>query len=145
MLSMSANLVRQYVTFPTPAYTYALSCITWLTYPLSYNLIGSIISTSSCKSCLSNQHIFTTKSITLSPPSLALSLKILPISSLSIRGIMPFSSIYYLLSLMPPSLTSIYYAILVTLILSISEIMPSYSCYVKKGLVYIIITALFSH
>jgi hypothetical protein len=34
---------------------------------------------------------------------------------------------------------------LVTIILLFSKIMPSYSCYTEKGLVYIIITALFSY
>ena len=38
-----------------------------------------------------------------------------------------------------------YYFKLVAVILSLSKIMPSYSCYIKKGLVYIIITALFSY
>jgi hypothetical protein len=33
---------------------------------------------------------------------------------------------------------------LVAVILSFSEIMPTCSCYIKKGLVYITITALFS-
>jgi hypothetical protein len=37
-----------------------------------------------------------------------------------------------------------YYSKLVAVILLLSEIMPSCSCYLKKGLVYIIITALFS-
>ena len=34
---------------------------------------------------------------------------------------------------------------LVTLIISISKVIPSYSYYIKKGLVYIIIMAPFSH
>ena len=34
---------------------------------------------------------------------------------------------------------------LITLIISISEVMPSYSYYIKKGLVYIIIAAPFSY
>ena len=42
---------------------------------------------------------------------------------------------------MPPSVASIYCATLVALILSISKVMPSYSYYIKKGLVYIIIAA----
>ncbi len=40
---------------------------------------------------------------------------------------------------MPPSIASVHYAVLITLILSISKVIPSYSCYVKKGLVYITI------
>jgi hypothetical protein len=47
---------------------------------------------------------------------------------------------------MPPirSTASEYYAQVVTLILLLSEIMPTCFCYTVKGLVYIIITALFS-
>ena len=48
------------------------------------------------------------------------------------------------LSLMPPSVASMYCATLIALILSISEVMPSYFCCIKKGLVYITIVALFS-
>ena len=33
---------------------------------------------------------------------------------------------------------------LIAVILLLSKIMPAYSCYIKKGLVYIIITAPFS-
>ena len=42
---------------------------------------------------------------------------------------------------MPPSIASIRYTVLIALILSISEIMPFYFYYIKKGLVYIIIAA----
>ena len=44
---------------------------------------------------------------------------------------------------MPPirSSTSRHYNKLITLIISISKVMPSYSYYIKKGLVYIIIIA----
>ncbi len=84
-------------------------------------------------------------SITLSPPSLALSLKILPISRLFTKGIVSFYLIYYHPFLMPPSIASIHYTVLITFILSISKIIPSYSYYIKIGLVYIIITALSSH
>ena len=134
--------------FLTPAYTYVPSCITWLAYPLSYDLISSIILTSSCSSrrpCLSNWHTYSTRSIILFPPFLSLPLKIFPISRLSTRGIVSFNLIYCHLSLIPPSIASIYYTILITFILSISEVIPSYSYYIKKGLVYIIIMALFSH
>ena len=46
---------------------------------------------------------------------------------------------------MPPirSSASGRYNKLITLIISISKVMPSYSCYIKKGLVYIIIAAFF--
>jgi hypothetical protein len=36
------------------------------------------------------------------------------------------------------------YSKLVAIILLLSKIMPSYSCYIEKGLIYITITALFS-
>ena len=42
------------------------------------------------------------------------------------------------------SLASKYYTRVVALILSLGEIMPSYSCYIEKKLVYIVITAPFS-
>ena len=119
----------------------------WLAYPLSHNLTSSIMLTSSCssrRSCFSNWHTRPTRSVILSPPSLALFLKILPISRLSIRGIVSSGPICFSLSLMPPLLASVCHAVLVTLILFISEVMPSCSCYIKKGLVYIIIVALSS-
>ena len=117
----------------------------WLTYPLSYDLTGSIISTSSYKSRLSNWYTCITRSVTLSPPSLALSLKILPIFRLSTRGAVFSYSICCHLSLMPSSEASIYYAALIALILFISEVIPSCSYYIKKGLVYVTIAALFGH
>ena len=43
------------------------------------------------------------------------------------------------------SLVSKRYAHIILVILLLSEIMPIYSCYIKKKLVYIIIIALFSH
>ena len=43
---------------------------------------------------------------------------------------------------MPPSVASIYCVVLVALILSIGEVMPFCSYYIKKGLVYVIIAAL---
>ena len=118
--------------------------ITWLGYPLSHDLTGSIILTSSYSShtsCLNNWHTYITKSITLSPPSLALSLKILPISRLSTKSIVSSNSIYYHFSLIPPSIASIYCATLVALIFFIGKVMPSCSCYIKKGLIYVAITA----
>ena len=49
--------------------------------------------------------------------------------------------------LMPPirSSASRRYNKLITLIISISKVMPSYSYYIKKGLVYVIIAAPSSH
>ena len=46
---------------------------------------------------------------------------------------------------MPLSIASIYYTTLITLILFINKVMPPYSYYIKKGLVYIIIVALSSY
>ena len=42
---------------------------------------------------------------------------------------------------MPPSVASVRHTILIALILSVSKVISSYSYYIKKGLVYIIITA----
>ena len=81
-------------------------------------------------------------SITLSLPSLSLTLKILLASRSSIKGAVFSYSICYWLSLMPPSIASIYCAVLVALILSVSKIMPFCSYCVKKGLVCVTITAL---
>ena len=104
----------------------------------------STSSYSSRRSCLSNWHTYITRAITLSLPSLALSSKIPPISRPSTRGIVSSSLIYCYPSLMPPLVASIYCVVLIALILFISEIMPSCSCYIEKGLVYIIIILPFS-
>ena len=126
--------------------TYILSLwITWLAYPSSYNLTGSIILTSSCsscRSCLSTWYAYITRSVTLSPPSLALSLKILPIFRLSTRGIVSFYLICCYPSLMPPSIASVHCITLITFILSTGKVIPSCSCYIEKGLVCVTITAL---
>jgi hypothetical protein len=47
---------------------------------------------------------------------------------------------------MPPIRSSAFkrYAYIILLILSLGEIMPTYSCYIVKGLVYIIIITPFS-
>ena len=42
------------------------------------------------------------------------------------------------------SLASKYYAYIIATILSLNKIMPSYSCYIEKKLVYIIIAAPFN-
>ena len=147
-MSILVNSVCRYVTFLTLAYTYILSCITWLVYPLSYNLTGSIVLTSSCssyRSCLSNWHICVTRSIILSPPSLTFSLRIFSISRLFTKGVVFFNLICCHLPLMPPSVASVCYTAFIAFILSISKIMPSCSYYVKKRLVYVIIMALSSH
>ena len=117
----------------------------WLAYPLSYNLTGSIILTSSYKSYLNNRHIFTTKSITLFLSSLDLSLKIPPFFRSFTRGVVSSNLICCHPFLMPPSIASVRHAALITLILSINKVILSCSCYIKRGLVYIIITALSSY
>ena len=138
--------VRQYVN-PSHVLAYRVA-ITWLGYPSSHDLTGSIVSISSYssrRSRLSNWHTSITRSVILSPPSLSLTLKISSFSRLSIRGIISSYLICCRPSLMPPSIASACYTTLITFILSISKVMPSYSHYVKKRLVYIIITSLFSH
>ena len=129
---------------------YSISFQYWtnIQYQYQYGLILILNidnSTGSRRSYLSNWHTSITVSITLSPPSLSLTLKIPLLSRLSIRNIVSFYLIYCHPSLMPPSIASIYYAALVALILSISDVMPSCSYCIKKGLVYIIIAALSSH
>ena len=134
-----------YIAYPYTRILIYWVVIMWLVYPLSHNLTSSIILTSSCssrRSCLSNWHTSITISIILSPPSLSLTLKILLTSRLFIRGTVSSSLIYCHLSLMPPSVVSIYCTALITLIFSISKVIPSYFCYIKKGLIYIIIAAL---
>jgi hypothetical protein len=85
------------------------------------------------------------RSITLSPSSLSLSLKISLISKLLIRGIAFPSLIWWPLSfLIPPIRSSLsnYCNQLVTIILLLGEVILSYSCYMEKKLVYIAITSL---
>ena len=119
--------------------------IIWLAYPLSHDLTGSIVLTSShssCRSCLSNWYISITIFVILSPSSLFLTLKILSLSRLFIRCVVSF----YLIccsSLMPLFIASARYAVLVALILSVSKVIFSCSCYIKKGLVCVIIASLF--
>src|SRR6266699_2974053 len=103
------------------------------------------ILTSSYKSCLGNWYTYITRSVTLSPPSLALSLKILPIFRLFTKGIVSSYLIYCYPSLILPSIASICYTILIALILSINKVMLSCSCCIKKGLVCIAVIAPSGH
>ena len=80
-------------------------------------------------------------SIILSPSSLFLTLKILLASRSSIKGIVSSYLIYYYPSLIPPSIASVCYTVLIALIFSISKVIPSCSHYIKKGLVYIAIAS----
>ncbi len=125
-------------------YLYTEFWTIWLAYLLSHDLIGSIILTSSYssrRSCISNWYTYITRSVTLSPPSLTLSLKILPISRLSTRGTVSSNLIYCYPSLIPPSVASVCYTLLIAFIFSINKVMPFCFYYVEKGLVYIIIAA----
>ena len=85
-------------------------------------------------------------SIILASSSLSLSLKISYISKSLIRGIVSPNLICWLsLFLMPLLLASIKHAQVVVIILLLGEIMPSYSCYIKKGLICVVIIALTSY
>jgi hypothetical protein len=133
-------------------HSYIPNLFTWLGYPLSYSSTGSIPLTSLLRPCLNSLVINTTsisRSVTLTPFSLALSLKILSISKSLIRGVLCPNLTYWLLFLMPPIRSLIFKYLarrskLVAVIFLFSEIMPSCSCYMEKGLVYIVIAALFS-
>ena len=91
----------------------------------------------------SNRDTSPIRSITLFPLSPSSTLKTSYISKSSTKGIVSSNSICCYPFLIPPSIASMCCTALVTLILSISKVIPSYSCYIKKGLVYIIIAALF--
>ena len=124
----------------------------WLGYPLFYSFIGSISSIfcalilTQYKSLLSTYTILFIKFIILTFPSLFLSLKN-SISKLLIRGVLcPILIWWLLLFLIPPIrfVASERRAYIIAVILLLGEIMPSYSCYKEKKLVYIVITAPFS-
>ena len=81
-------------TFGTQVYSiYSPWLVMWLSYPLSYSSTGSIspvfcvLTTNLSKSSLSTYTIQYIKSVTPTPFSLALSLKIILISKLLIRGV----------------------------------------------------------
>ena len=120
----------------------------WLSYPLSYSFTGFISFISytlilTClKSHLSTYTILFIRFITPIPSSLFLSLKNL-ISKLLIKGVLYSILIWWPLLFLIPFIRFIVfkrcvYTILVILLLG--EIMPTYSHYIKKKLVYIIIT-----
>ena len=100
-------------------------------------------------SSFSNYNTNNIKSVTLAPFFLALFLKIHSILKFLIRGVLLPKLIRWLISLIPLIRSSVfkrlaYYFKLVAIILLLSEIMPAYLHYTKKGLVCIIIIALFS-
>ena len=94
-------------------------------------------------SVISSHNTSPIKFITLSPSLLSSSLKISYISKSLIRGIVSSYLIQYLLLLMPPVRSTAFrhHNKLMLLILSISKVMPSYSYYIKKGLLYIMIAS----
>ena len=110
---------------------------------MSYNSTSFIKSTTFWMSSLSNYNTNNTKSVILVPSSSALSLKVQSTLKSAIRGILLSKLFWWPISLIPPirSLASECRARVVTVILLLSEIMPTYSCCVLKGLVYIIIIA----
>ena len=97
-------------------------------------------------SSLSNYNTNNTKSITLAPSSLTLSLKVQSILKFVIRGVLLSKLIWWFISLIPPIRFSASKRRLrlVLLILSLGEIILSYSRYIEKRLSYIIISAPFS-
>ena len=97
-------------------------------------------------SSLSNHNTNNTRSVTLAPSSLALSLKIYFILKSLIRGVLLSKLIWWPISLIPfiRSSASKYCTLLAASISLNGEIISPYSYYTKKGLVYIIITNPFS-
>ena len=121
----------------------------WLNYPSSHGFTSFIESTTSRISSFSNYNTDNTKSVTLAPSLLVLSLKVQFILKSKIRGILLSELIWQLISLIPPirslaSKRATYYFKLMAVILLLGEIIPTYFYYMEKGLVYIIIIALFS-
>jgi len=150
---MFGTLVCQYVwyiMFPMFSHSHILSLvmwpIMWLTYPLFHNSIGSILSCYASHTALVSSDSKSTsplmRSITPSPLFLSLSSKTSCISKSSIRGVVFLVSIWWSSSLiMPPirSSASDQCNRLVTVIFSLSEVMPSCSHCEEKKLVYVAI------
>ncbi len=130
---------RTYILSPLSrdiAYLYPMPCPTILSILSS----ASLISLSNCDTPL-------IRSIILPPSSLFLSLKISYISKSFTRGIISSSLTQCPILLIPPirSSASLCRSKLVSLILSIGKVISLCSCYIKKGLVYIMIAAPSSH
>ena len=144
-------------------YSYILNlCIYWtfiiyylcnLAYPLFYSFTSSINSVfytlilSCFRFYLSIYTILFIRFIIPIPSSIFLSLKNL-VSKLLIRGMLYPILIWWLLLFLIPfirSLASKHYTYTIAVIFLLSEIMPIYSCYIKKKLVYIIIITFFGH
>ena len=97
-------------------------------------------------SIISSYNTSPIRSIILSPSLLFLSLKISYISKSLIKGVILSCLIWYLLLFIHPVRFTAFrrYNKLILLIFSINKIMLSYSCYIKKGLLYIVIISPFS-
>ena len=97
-------------------------------------------------SSLSNRNANNTRFVTLTPSSLTLFLKVQFILKSVIKGVLLPELIWWPISLIPliKFLASECRLRLVSLILFLGEIMPSYSCYVEKRLFYITILVSFS-
>ena len=119
-----------------------------MTYPSSHGLTGSnACHTTSYSSSVSNHSISTSpliKSVIPIPSFSSSPLKISLISKLLIQGIVFSNLIYSFLSLIPPLLASVKHTYIVSVILSLSEIMPSCSRCIKKGFTYVVIASPFS-
>ena len=76
------------MTFPHSVLMYVLSYLYDLAYPLFHGFTGSIEFTAFWMSSLSNRNINNTRSGTLTPSFLALSLKIHSILKFLIRGVL---------------------------------------------------------
>ena len=128
---------------PTFPHFYILSCPRDSAYPSSHGSTGSIESTTSQISSLSNRNANNTRSVTLAPSSLASFLKVQSTLNSVIRGVLLFKLFWWPIFLIPPvrSLASKRYAYVIAIIFLFSEIMPTYSRYVLKGLVCVIIIA----
>ena len=92
-------------------------------------------------SSLSNYNTNNTRFVTLALSSLASFLKIYSILKSLIRGVLLPKLIWWLISLIPLIRSTVFkrYALLATSISLDGEIISPYSCYTRKGLVYITI------
>ena len=121
----------------------------WLIYSSFHSLIRSIPSYATYYTAwVSSDNKSTSpfmRSVTPSPLSLSSFSKTSCISKSSIRGVVFSDSIWWSSFLIMPSIRSSvsdYYNRLVTIILLLSEVMPSCSCCEEKKLVYVTIMAL---
>ena len=97
-------------------------------------------------SSFSNHNTNNTRSVILTPSFLVLSLKVQSILKFVIKSVLLLKLIWWPISLIPFVRSSAFKRRLrlVLLILSLGEIIPSYSYYIEKRLSYIIISVFFS-